>query len=61
MFALELLSRFSTESSLRITEARKELWVQRPKEQMGYSQNLPKNCILGPFLCVESDSFIKLS
>lgn len=52
---------FFTESSLRITETRGELWVQRPKEQMVDIQNLPKNCILGPFLCVESDSFIKLS
>lgn len=52
---------FFTESSLRITEARKELWTQRPKEQSGHVQNfLPKrfqaNCILGSILCVESDS-----
>jgi hypothetical protein len=52
---------FFTEGSLRITKARRELWVQSPKEQMGYIQSLPKSCILGLFLCVESDSFIKLS
>lgn len=58
---------FFTESSRRITEARKELlWIWRPKEQMRHVQNLlPKrfqaNCILGSILCVESDSYIKLS
>lgn len=57
---------FFTESSLGITEARKELWIQRLKEQMGHVQNLllkrfQANCIFGSILCVESDSYIKLS
>lgn len=47
---------FFTESSLRISEARKELWIQRPKEQKRHVQNfLPKRfqvtAYLGPF-CV---------